>query len=293
MDQNFKCRSCGIIFQADSDHEVKCPACSSDNLEIAKIKKSGGLKMTLLIAGIAFIVAIGVGIAIKYIVVKEQEYNAFEDDVVAVTQDNDVVDILEAVDTDPETVILDPRLELDGKVVADNKTKTYSFTIKCTNLPSGATVSYKLYDFATHRMVMTSDNGHFTNVPPATDDAGAYVVEATVKTATNSVTITKDVTGCLKFPEKADKLTVAEVQQLVNKMIAEERASYLSSNPRISQSVALIFTDMRGEQPPTGISGLLSRIQMGIWSGLKVISLGYEDSTNRVNKITFQPIWED
>ena len=295
MDQNFKCRSCGVVFTDDDSHEVKCPSCNSDNIDIFKGNK--GPQKTVLFALIGFVVAIGIGIGIKFLIAGDKKnYNSMDDEYVPAEETVISSNFSEETPTyvDPEP-IKELQLEFNNDLTPDNKTKTYSFSYTCKNLPENAQVEYKLYDFGTGDLVKTSPDGKFTGVPPSSAEDGSYRVEIEAKVGNQTVTASHIVTGCVKFPEKTlEKLTVAQVQALVNQMISSNRSAILSNNPQISPNVVLKFVDLRSDDvAPTSISKLLSQVTLGLWSGMTVVSVGYDESTSRVNVITIRPIYAD
>lgn len=288
MNNNFKCRDCGVVFTADDSEELKCQACGSDNIDLFKKPNRG--KMTIIFIVVAFIVAIGVGIGLKYLVTGPTEEEVIMEapaptgPIVGTDATGEPI-----VDPDP---IYPPKLEITQEVKPDKSTKTYSFACVVKNLPEGTIVTYELYDFATGKLAAKSNEGNFTGIKPAKD---GYKVVATFKIGDKEESEALEITG---FDEILDtnlpKLSVADVQKLVNEMIRSGRGAVLSSNAQISPNVMLQFNGLRNDDvAPTNISKLLSQVTMGIWSGMTVESVKYDQSTNKVNAITIRPIYAD
>lgn len=177
--------------------------------------------------------------------------------------------------------------------VADNNSRTYSFTAKAQNLPEGCTTTYKLTDFGTGKVIRENDNGKFTNVPPATDSEGSYVIELeALKKDGTTESASYTVTGCVKFPEVLrEKLTTAQVQELIDDMIKTSKSSVITSKDSgIDSNVKFSVIESDGSTKSYGITELYSKVRMlDIWSGYTVVNLGY-DSYNKVNHITLKPI---
>lgn len=287
MINDFKCRDCGIVFSADDSQEVKCQACGSDNIDFHKPNSNS--KKTLIYLVAAFVVAIGAGIGIKFLVAPPQE----EQVVVPVEGPMEVLgeDEYGTIYNDPNP-IAEYELHLLVPVTPNEATQTYSFNCGVKNLQEGDKVEYKLFDFATGKLTASSSDGKFTGIKPAKD---GYKVVATITNGDTKEDIAKELTGFDPFPDKSlPKLTVAAVQSLINQMISTNNSSVLSANPQISRNVSIKCVGVRDDDvAPTGVGKLLQQVQFGIWSGMKVESLGYEEKTNRVNSITIRPIYAD
>lgn len=291
MDKDFKCKSCGLVFIADDSQEVHCPSCSSDNIDYFKGKKNGN--KTYLWAGIAFIAAIGIGIGIKFIAWGDKDITTIDDEIA----DERSTTIIETPDGPTEVVgepIKEVTLTYNNDLKPDAKTKTYSFSYRGNNIPEGAEQKYELYDFGNGNLVMTSPDGKFVNVKPASDDTGSYRVELKAIKGDQTFTASHIVTGCVKFPEaKLDKLTVTQVQGLVNQMVKTGNSAVLSTNPHFASKIKFKYQGLEEDDvAPTSFSKLSNQITMGIWKDMKVVGVNYDDN-NQITEMTIQPVYAD
>ena len=293
MIKDFKCKSCGIVFTADDEQEVECPSCNSDNIDYFQSKK--GPNKTILWAGVAFIAAIGIGIGLKFI------FNG-RPDVEDIAKVEDEVNIEEAQIQAEEDQIKDygepireVTLTSNNDFKADPKTKTYSFSFNGNNLPEYAEKKYELYDHGTGKLVMSTPDGKFEKVPPATDQIGSYDVRLSAKAGDKTWNASNVVTGCIAFPEaQLDKLSVAQVQALIKQMLQTNNSAVLSANPHFVKNLKFSYKGLRNDDfAPTNFSKLNQQVNMGIWSGMTVVGLRYDDNTNQIVEMTIQPVYAD
>lgn len=289
MDKDFKCRSCGLVFRANDDMEVACPSCNSDNLDLFKPKN--GKSKVWLWSGLVFIIAIGAGIGISFLAHPKSEREEIEEE--------EINEAFQSTEEMPVKIVGEPIREVsltyNDDLKGDPTSKTYSFSYRSNNVPENATQKFELYDFETGQLKMTSSDGKFTKVPPATDAIGSYRVVLKAQSGDQELTNSHVVTGLIKFPDATlPKLSVSQMQTLINQMIAKNNSSVLSTNPQISGKVSFKYQGLHGDDvAPTSFSKLLQQVQMDIWSGMKVISLGYDENTNQVNQMVIQPIYSE
>lgn len=293
MDKNFQCKSCGLAFMADDSQEVKCPSCESDNVDYYKAKKS--LNKTYLWAGIAFIAAVGLGVGLKFIFYGKADM----EDIPELEAEESVLKQEVVNEESPVQIVGEPIREItliyNDDFKADPKTKTYSFSFKGNNLPENADNKYELYDFATGKLVMSSSDGAFTKVPPAEDSMGSYRIKLTVNKGEQNWEAYNVVTGCVKFPEATlPKLSVAQVQGLINQMLNTGNSAVLSANPHFAQKINFRYNGLQSDDvAPTSFSKLLQQVNMGLWSNMKVLNVRYDDNTNQIVEMTIQPVYAD
>lgn len=288
MERNFKCRDCGTYFTADDSKWVDCPKCGKDNIEIAKT----GIGFGKIAAGVIAVLAIvGATALALHFTGGKSDVETVEEEVV---QESAPLLVEETEDELPVTIDITPFGIKTSEPKVDKASRTYSVNAEAIYLPEGCSTEYKIYDYLSGKLMATNVDGHFSGLSAASDEVGTYTVTVYALRGGAAVdSATCDVTGCVKLPDPSmAKLTVAQVQTLVNKAVSANNAGELTGNEGVSPELSLSYDDLRGEYVPTTVSGMLSALEMlDLWSGYTVVSLGY-DSMNRVDKIALKPIWK-
>ena len=172
MIRKFKCIACGKKFDADDKDTIVCPKCHSDNVKPVKpdYLRPIGLALVLL-------VSVGAGM----FVTKQCKSIELESGVVTPEIEIDTIGDTTKIkhDIDPELL---KTIEIQNTLpVYDKKTKAYSLNVTAKNIPAGAKVIYELcqeYDPMNHikKVLMTSDDGNFENVPASKNECSTYYV---------------------------------------------------------------------------------------------------------------------
>ena len=121
MKKDFKCRDCGVVFNADDQEEVKCQACGSDNIDEYKSPKKPQKNWIYLL--LAFLIAIGLGVGISLWV---KSCNGPEE-IGEPPVGEEVIDTMDVYgpvveDSDP---IMEPELVETQKITPNEETKKY------------------------------------------------------------------------------------------------------------------------------------------------------------------------
>lgn len=63
-------------------------------------------------------------------------------------------------------------------------------------------------------------------------------------------------------------------------------------NPKVALSVIIRTQGMNeGERAPGDILAVREKIANGIWTSLRVVAVGYDDNSGKINSVTIQPIY--
>lgn len=275
MIRQFHCNSCQKEFTADDALMVVCPECQSDNVQPAKPKNP--IVKYVLIGLVAIALAVGCAFLVKSLKdMKDSDATENTDTTEEVTVEKVEEDITKDVGGDI-VVTIEP-IEV-SKLVADEKSKTYSFTAKPHGETNG-TLKYFLTDHKTGvKKEYVAPGGQFTNVPPAGD--GTYILRIESHTADGKIDAGEiEIVGFNAFQQKIDKPTVSQVQGYINRMIHDEVGGLQAiKSSGLFASVVNITVD----GAPCSLDDLGMEI-MG-HSSVSVTSVGYDDK-NRVNRIT-------
>lgn len=287
MEKKFKCQSCGHEFVADTNQYVTCPKCDSDN--IALVKSSGSALKIILIAGGALIVIAGIVAAIM--ILKNDKADKPTPPVppdpapvdTVVTEEKVIEQIEESM---PEGI----EFTATGTPAYKEADETYSVTVAARVRGANAgdySLSYTIADFTTGKAIATNTTGTFAGLRPiaasVNNPESSYTVTARAMHGSQCVdSISTSIPGFRVVERNIVKMTVAEVQALID----NHSTAALAGNQRLAETIAVTCQgDTGGNPAPRTLSKLIKDISMGIYSGARVVSLGY-DSHNRVNSVT-------
>ena len=284
MIRKFKCIACGKKFDADDKDTIVCPKCHSDNVKPVKpdYLKPIGLALVLL-------VSVGAGM----FVTKQCKSIELESGVVTPEIEIDTIGDTTKIkhDIDPELL---KTIEIQNTLpVYDKKTKAYSLNVTAKNIPAGAKVIYELcqeYDPMNHikKVLMTSDDGNFENVPASKNECSTYYVVLTALGSDGQVLSTRDheIGGFEEVKPVSERITKAQLQSMINR----RDIALQGGNHTISNNVVIL---VRGDSSkPDTFQDVFNNLEFGIWRSVSVMSVDY-DSEGRINKVVLSAVPAD
>ncbi|MBO7260569.1 MAG: hypothetical protein J6U97_03650 [Bacteroidaceae bacterium] len=177
----------------------------------------------------------------------------------------------------PQPVVEEIVLSYDPVV---NNNYIYTFNAHC-NLDGKNKLKYELLESASDNVVATNTDGKFTNIQPSAN--GEYRLRVRVEDD-GRLSEVKIVTGFDKKPKEAlKKLTATEVETMINqnKTTTRDNVKYFAKNIKIE------FTNNEDGRSYPLLADVEAQLIMGIWSSVKVLSVGY-NSANQVNSVKIE-----
>lgn len=277
MISNFKCKKCGAVFRADDAEYVTCPRCTSDH--VTPIRRGGGGKNVILIV---------LGIIVVAVVVVLIWYNWPKSTTPESSTETEVATETVASEYDAIPSLFPLSLEIISKPVYDSGSSTYSLTVRCKNLEEGQKITYAIYKYDGKTLVAESTDGQFKNIPWSSDN-GVYLIKAHVEGVDDASQPGEfEQAGFDKIEKVTEKLTVAQVQKLIDKR--DISAVYKSP---IIKGCKINYRGISADDPqPKDLGRLFSHLNIADWRGVKVESVTY-NSDNYVNSITVTVEKED
>lgn len=286
MIRKFKCIACGKKFDADDKDTIVCPKCHSDNVKPVKpnFLKPIGLAVVLL-------VSVGAGM---FVTKQCKSQDVPDPTPVSCCSDCDTCrcNPCRCDSVIPIDPILSGKIEIrqENQPVYDKATKSYSLNVIAKNVPAGAKVKYELcqeYDPMNHikKVLMTSDDGRFENVPPSKNECCTYYVVVTAFGSDGQVLSSRDheVEGFEEVKPVSERITKAQLQSMINR----RDVALQGGNHTISNNV-MILVKGNGSRPET-FQDVYNNLEFGIWRSVSVTGVDY-DSDNRVNKVVLSVV---
>ena len=281
MIKKFKCIACGKKFDADDKDAIVCPKCHSDNVTPVKPNYLKPIALVLVL-----LVSVGTGMFVtKQCKSIEQTSGIVEPDV----RNDEIGDtaIIEH-DIDPELL---KTIEIQNTLpVYDKKTKSYSLNVTAKNIPAEAKVIYELcqdYDPKNHikKVLMTSDDGRFENVPASKNECSTYFVVVTTLGSDGQVLSSRDheIGGFEEVKPVSNRITKAQLQSMINR----RDIALQGGNHTISNNVVIL---VRGDgSKPDTFQDVFNNLSFGIWQSVSVMSVDY-DTEGRINKVVLSVV---
>lgn len=175
------------------------------------------------------------------------------------------------------------------KATFDKKANKYNYRVSARFVPSGSTVTYEMLMPFEDKIVAKSEDGKFVGIEPSpdSDGGGSYRVRAVAKKDGKTVaTAMRDCTGFIKQRAVSKKLTIDQVQKLVekrdNSLLGVGENDYFAPNYKMS------FTGLdRDDENLAVMQDVFDHIDLGMWKSVTVTGLKY-DEMNRVCEIQFR-----
>ena len=181
----------------------------------------------------------------------------------------------EPVSETPSTERGEPVLMV-GDPIFDESSQTFSLTLS-TDSAADATVTYLLLDGDS--LLMQGVDGHFTGIAPLEE---GYNVQARVEWSdTAVVTPAIRVLGFIIPREPVEKLSLQELQRLINTRDNETMEKYLA------QRVKLTILD--SQMKPTLLHDVFLYLEHNVWESVSVSDVTYDDN-NLITAIILKPI---
>lgn len=275
--RKFDCLNCHHQFEADDQKEVRCPHCQSDNVEPARFRIPGGVWKW---GGLAALAAVAV-IVLLSIDWRGGEAQA-EPAVTEAANSTDLAsDSLVIQYVEEETGLKEPPKLICSKPSYDGK--SYSCSVSVQNAPGS---SYRIVLLA-HRgttVIARGDNGQFKDVPPSDAEGGQYDMALYDGTKDSLLCDPTPVTGFLPQKSVARKMTMEELQTLIDK--GDDSLIGDGENDYIAPGCKLHCPDLK-----TGsiLYDVIEKVQLGVWTSAKVRGVRY-DEKNRIAEIEIQAV---
>lgn len=286
MIRKFECKDCGKGFSSEEKEEVKCPFCGSDNVDYAS-------------AHIPYkYIAIAICVALVGILISRIDFSSLSSSNVSkeekVTERPDVIsDSISFEENKKEEALneeirnigiqIPPTIKSLDKMELDDD-GNYNVVVKIEHAPEKG-YSVQILDVKTNKVVANSNNGVFKGVPCSKND-GKYYAQI-VNEATNEPLSEKtEITGFMEVKSISKKLSVAELQNLINKRDASllgHDNEYLSPVCKIKYASLPKGTDYA----PDNLADVFEMLDFGAWTSVEVSALEY-DNTKHISSITLK-----
>lgn len=277
MIRKFECWNCKTVFQADDQQYVECPHCHSDNVEPATFHLPHWTWKA--VAGI-------VGVALALTLYTQVEWGSTPEQQV----EPDSFDSHEEGDTTIVQYDYNELIPLSVEVsepVFDGK--TYLVEVKAKNVPSGRKFYYvRLNHFGEEKKVLQrSDDGKFSDIPFCDEDGHSYDFAIMDGKADTLLCVPIEKTGFIRQVAVKEKMTVAELQDLINK--CDDSLLGAGENDALAPDCKLNFEGLPADAVniPTILAQVMEKIENEVWAGVTVVNVDYDDM-NRIKSITMK-----
>lgn len=287
MIRKFECKDCGKNFSSEEKELVKCPFCGSDNVDYASAHipyKYIAIAICVVLAGILIsridFSSLSSSVASNEVEETEQlesstsEDNYFEENKKQEVLNEEIKSL--GIHIPPTVKSLD-KMELDDD-------GNYNVVVKIEHAPEKG-YCVQILDVKTNKVVANSTNGVFKSVPFSKND-GRYYAQI-VNEATNEPLSEKtEITGFVEVKSISKKLSIAELQNLINK----QDASLLGhDNEYLSPVCKIKYTSLpKGtDYAPDNLADVFEMLDFGSWTSVEVSSLVY-DNTKHISSITLK-----
>ena len=273
--QKFECKDCGRNFSSEVKEQVTCPHCGSDNVDYASFHVP--YKKLVIVSLFLLIIIIIVKIDFKTdrpsgkSIVEETTHTEVESisncDEEELESEDLIQEIKElGIDVRP-TIKGVERIELD----ADGN---YNVTIKIEHTPkNGYTVIIK--DWETGSVVAKSKNGTFKGVP-FSRNSGKYYAQIQDTSTEEPLCDPTEITGFVEVKNISKKLSVSELQELINK---QDPSLLGHDNEYLSPVYQLMYENLPQDyEAPDNLSDVFEMLNMEVWTSVEVTSLEYDDT---------------
>ena len=265
--KKFKCVNCRKEFVAEESLDLVCPNCHSDNITIVVNTQWASVVLKVL-AGLASVAA---GYFIVYFLkaisvvpitgnTAYEPYNEQYTNVVQVPEEDDYEQI-EQIINEPE--VIETTFEKPGQ-----EDYIYSFLAHC-NLAGKKKIIYELMQQYDGEVIQTSEDGWFRNLQP---NVNGYYFRVRILDD-GRISDLKLVTGFVPKPQEVtDKMTADEIETLIN----SQQAS-MNKSGKIAHDVYIKVVNDNSEEKFDNLQDIENQLLYGIWSYIKVVSVGYND----------------
>lgn len=275
MIKKFKCNECKHRFDADDGDIVECPHCHSDNVEYSSFHIPSNVWK--IVGGIIIIV----GIVCTVLVNRDRISQKGRNDVPTSESDSTGIDSIYIAQTG---ACLPPEIEVGALDFKDNG---YTFEVKVKNLDAQQIYFVVLDPYNDNIVVAKSGTGHFEGVPYSKADGGIYTLAAFDAKTDTILCRKEEITGFIRQKSVSKKMIVQELQEKIDKQ--DPSLMGVGENDYISPDYTLAFVGLSKNviNKPENLYDVFEKIEMGAWTSVKVVSLGYDDM-NRISNITLK-----
>lgn len=286
MIRKFECKDCGKSFSSEEKEQVKCPYCGSDNVDYASTHipyKYIAIAICVVLAGILIsridFSSLSSSIGSNEEKETEQPESTSENIYFEENKKQEVLnDEIKSLGIQiPPTIKSLDKMELDDD-------GNYNVIVKIEHAPEKG-YCVQILDVKTNKVVAKSSNGVFKGVPFSKND-GKYYAQI-VNDATNEPLSEKtEITGFIEVKSISKKLSVAELQNLINK----QDATLLGhDNEYLSPVCKIKYTSLPkgSDYAPDNLADVFEMLDFGSWTSVEVSSLEY-DNTKHISSITLK-----
>ena len=203
------------------------------------------------------------------------------------TIENTIVVGDDSINLSPEEAHLN-KMEIKEvmKATFDKKKQKYNYRVKVRFAPPSSSVSYEILMPFEDKVVAKSDDGLFSDLDPSPDNdgGGCYRVRAiATKDGKTIATAMRDCTGFIKQRAVSKKLTITQVQKLMDKR--DNSLLGVGENNFFAPNYKMSFSGLDNEDENLAVmQDVFDHIDLGIWKSVTVTGLKY-DEMNRICEI--------
>ena len=271
MEKKFECRSCGKSFSAEEKGHVTCPHCGSDNVDYARIH------IPYKYIGISTCVVLAILLLFKLnisSIFPSKNIEKIDEDTSVVIQNTDTINI-EVINQEIEElgITIPPTIKGVDKIERNDDGK-YNVVVKVEHAPEKG-YAVVISDIKTNKEIAKSKDGSFNGIPFSSND-GKYYAQV-VTSSGEALSEKTEITGFLEVKDISHKLSVRELQDLINK---QDKSLLGHDNEYLSPVYQIKYAELPPgtESVPDNFGDVFENVKMGAWNSVEVISLDYDDS---------------
>lgn len=286
MIRKFECKDCGKRFSFEEKEQVKCPHCGSDNVDYDSIHiPYKYIAVALCVVLLGFLISrIDFGSLSSSITSNEEKETELPESTSENNYHEEVKD-QEVLNEEIKSLGIEipPTIKSLEKMELDDD-GNYNVVVKIEHAPEKG-YCVQILDVKTNEVVAKSSNCEFKGVPFSKND-GKYYAQIFNESTNEPLSEKTEITGFVEVKSISKKLSVAELQNLINKQdqsLLGHDNEYLSPVCKIKYASLPKGTD----DAPDNLADVFEMLDFGVWTSVEVSSLEY-DNTKHISSITLK-----
>ena len=274
MTKKFECRSCGKSFSAEEKGQVTCPHCGSDNVDYARIHIP--YKYIGISACVVLFVFLLFKIDFPSILTPKSTEGGEIADTSVVNQDIGESENIEELNKEINSlgITIQPTIKGVEKIELNNE-GNYNVVIKVEHAPEKG-YAVVISDIETNKEIAKSKDGSFKGVPFSSNN-GRYHAQVVNASSGEALSEKTEITGFSEVKNISHKLSVNELQDLINK---QDKSLLGHDNEYLSPVYQIKYVELppRTEYVPDNLGDVFEMLDMKAWNSVEVTSLDYDES---------------
>ena len=279
--RKFECKKCGKKFSSEEETNVECPYCGSDNVDYASFRVPYKFIGVL----VSVIIVVFLCLQVDWNALFTQENTESEMKEILVVKEDSVQEELDK-EIEEMGIVIPPSIEGISNMELDDNNHYNCIVVIRHAEDIKKDYCVLISDQKTNKVVAKSKDGVFKGVPYSDNEGKyyAYIADASSETPISEKT---EITGFKKVELISHKLSVEQLQKLINN---QDSSLLGTDNKYISPICQLKYTNFpkgAGYDAPDNLSDVFELIDYGTWTSVTVKSLEY-DETKHISLITLK-----